>query len=171
MKNCRKCISNISSKVTEKHAYKKLILQYIWLIIALLCRWCLFQHPIIDDPKNVVIFSKATIALHNYLRTGCVYAHLVMSMGKMVLEIQFLGFGEMRIWVVDYYQLETLHYKDDFVIWTKRHWLWLWTSINKCSLNIIMTKVFLWQLQAILLCRHSLLIYHVSYPHYIVNIT
>ena len=57
----------------------------------------MFQHPIIDDPKNVVIFSKATIALHNYLRTGGVYAHLVMSMGKMVLEIQFLGFGEMRI--------------------------------------------------------------------------
>ena len=33
------------------------------------CRWCLFRRPIIADPSRVVIYSKAAIALHNYLRT------------------------------------------------------------------------------------------------------
>lgn len=32
-------------------------------------RWRLFRRPIIADPKNVVLFTKAAIALHNYLRT------------------------------------------------------------------------------------------------------
>ena len=34
------------------------------------CRWCVFGHPIIAEPSNVVAFTKAAIALHNYLRTG-----------------------------------------------------------------------------------------------------
>ena len=34
-----------------------------------LFRWRLFRRPIIADPGNVVIFAKAAIALHNYLRT------------------------------------------------------------------------------------------------------
>ena len=34
-----------------------------------LSRWRLFQRPIIAKPKNVVAFTKAAIALHNFLRT------------------------------------------------------------------------------------------------------
>ena len=35
----------------------------------LAARWCLFRRPIIADPDRVVIYCKAAIALHNYLRT------------------------------------------------------------------------------------------------------
>ena len=35
----------------------------------LLYRWRLFRRPIIAKPENVVRYSKAAIALHNYLRT------------------------------------------------------------------------------------------------------
>lgn len=31
-------------------------------------RWRIFRKPIIADPKNVVLYTKATIALHNFLR-------------------------------------------------------------------------------------------------------
>ena len=33
------------------------------------CRWRIFRRPIIAEPSNVVKFTKATIALHIYLRT------------------------------------------------------------------------------------------------------
>ena len=33
------------------------------------CRWRIFRRPIIAKPENVVIYTKAAIALHNYLRT------------------------------------------------------------------------------------------------------
>ena len=33
------------------------------------CRWRVFRRPIIAEPSNVVTFTKAAIALHNYLRT------------------------------------------------------------------------------------------------------
>ena len=36
----------------------------------LAARWRIFRRPIIADPLNVVIFTKAAIALHNYLRTN-----------------------------------------------------------------------------------------------------
>ena len=36
---------------------------------VLSCRWRLFQRPIIGEPDNVITFTKAAIALHNYLRT------------------------------------------------------------------------------------------------------
>lgn len=32
-------------------------------------RWRIFRRPIIADPDSVEVFTKATIALHNYLRT------------------------------------------------------------------------------------------------------
>jgi len=32
-------------------------------------RWRLFRRPIIAEPDNVVKFTKAAIALHNFLRT------------------------------------------------------------------------------------------------------
>ena len=32
-------------------------------------RWRIFRRPIIADPNKVVLYTKATIALHNYLRT------------------------------------------------------------------------------------------------------
>ena len=32
-------------------------------------RWRLFRRPIISQPDSVVTYTKATIALHNYLRT------------------------------------------------------------------------------------------------------
>ena len=32
-------------------------------------RWRIFRRPIIANPDNVVLFTKATIALHNYLRS------------------------------------------------------------------------------------------------------
>ena len=35
----------------------------------LAARWRLFRRPIIADPDRVVIYCKAAIALHNYLRT------------------------------------------------------------------------------------------------------
>ena len=34
----------------------------------LAARWRIFRRPIIAAPDNVVIFTKATIALHNFLR-------------------------------------------------------------------------------------------------------
>ena len=33
------------------------------------CRWGIFRHPIIAEPNSVIVFTKAAIALHNYLRT------------------------------------------------------------------------------------------------------
>ena len=35
----------------------------------LAARWCIFRRPIIADPSKVVAYTKATIALHNFLRT------------------------------------------------------------------------------------------------------
>ena len=35
----------------------------------LAARWCIFRRPIIAEPDNVVLFTKAAIALHNFLRT------------------------------------------------------------------------------------------------------
>jgi hypothetical protein len=35
----------------------------------LVARWRIFKRPIIAKPKNVILFTKAAIALHNYLRT------------------------------------------------------------------------------------------------------
>ena len=32
-------------------------------------RWRIFQWPIISDPENVVTYTKAAVALHNFLRT------------------------------------------------------------------------------------------------------
>ena len=43
---------------------------YLHNVMHLLyCRWRLFRRPIIADPDRVVVFTKAAIALHNYLRT------------------------------------------------------------------------------------------------------
>ena len=36
----------------------------------LAARWRIFRRPIIAEPDRVIIFSKAAIALHNYLRTN-----------------------------------------------------------------------------------------------------
>ena len=33
-------------------------------------RWCIFRRPIVAAPDNVVICTKAAIALHNFLRTN-----------------------------------------------------------------------------------------------------
>ena len=38
-------------------------------VLVFLTRWRIFRRPIIADPDNVVTFTKATIALHNFLRT------------------------------------------------------------------------------------------------------
>ena len=38
-------------------------------ILSTVYRWRLFRHPIIANPDRVVAFTKAAIALHNYLRT------------------------------------------------------------------------------------------------------
>ena len=35
----------------------------------LAARWCIFRRPIIAKPDNVVVYTKASIALHNFLRT------------------------------------------------------------------------------------------------------
>ena len=35
----------------------------------LAARWRIFRRPLIADPNRAVIFSKAAIVLHNYLRT------------------------------------------------------------------------------------------------------
>ena len=35
----------------------------------LTCRWRLFRRPIIGLPDRVVSYTKAAVALHNYLRT------------------------------------------------------------------------------------------------------
>ena len=35
---------------------------------TVLYKWRLFRFPNIADPDNVVLFTKAAIALHNYLR-------------------------------------------------------------------------------------------------------
>ena len=35
----------------------------------LAARWRIFRRPIIATPENVIQFTRATIALHNYLRT------------------------------------------------------------------------------------------------------
>ena len=35
----------------------------------LAARWCIFQRPIIAEPDNVVLYTKAAIALHNFLRS------------------------------------------------------------------------------------------------------
>ena len=32
-------------------------------------RWMIFRHPIIAQPKRVEVYTKATIALHNYPQT------------------------------------------------------------------------------------------------------
>ena len=32
-------------------------------------RWQIFHYPINSEPEKVVVYTKATIALHNYLRT------------------------------------------------------------------------------------------------------
>jgi hypothetical protein len=32
-------------------------------------RWCIFRRPVIAEPDNVVNYTKATFALHIYLRT------------------------------------------------------------------------------------------------------
>ena len=32
-------------------------------------RWCIFRRPTITKPDNVVVYTKASIALHNFLRT------------------------------------------------------------------------------------------------------
>ena len=32
-------------------------------------RWRIFRRPIIAEPERAIIYTKATIALHNYLRT------------------------------------------------------------------------------------------------------
>ena len=34
-----------------------------------LYRWRLFRRPIVSQPERVVTYTKAAIALHNYLRT------------------------------------------------------------------------------------------------------
>ena len=33
-------------------------------------RWRIFRHPIIAEPGRAIIYAKAAIALHNYLRTA-----------------------------------------------------------------------------------------------------
>lgn len=38
-------------------------------ITYVMYRWRFFRRPVIADTDNVVVFSKAAIALHNYLRT------------------------------------------------------------------------------------------------------
>uniref|UniRef100_A0A1X7V7X1 DDE Tnp4 domain-containing protein n=1 Tax=Amphimedon queenslandica TaxID=400682 RepID=A0A1X7V7X1_AMPQE len=35
----------------------------------LVARWRIFRRPIIAEPDHVVLYTKATIALHNFLRT------------------------------------------------------------------------------------------------------
>ena len=35
----------------------------------LVARWRMFRRPIIAEPDNVITYTKAAIALHNYLRT------------------------------------------------------------------------------------------------------
>ena len=35
----------------------------------LAARWRIFRRPILADPDNAIAFTKAAIALHNYLRT------------------------------------------------------------------------------------------------------
>ena len=35
----------------------------------LAAHWRIFCRPIIADPSNIVLFTKAAIALHNFLRT------------------------------------------------------------------------------------------------------
>ena len=35
----------------------------------MITRWRLFRQPVIADPNNIVTFTKAAIALHNYLQT------------------------------------------------------------------------------------------------------
>ncbi len=37
--------------------------------VTLAARWRIFRRPIIADPQNAIAFTKAAIALHNYLRT------------------------------------------------------------------------------------------------------
>ena len=64
----------------------------------LAARWRLFRRPIIADPNKVVIYSKAAIALHNYL---LLIVHLGLLMGKMVLETQLMeDGGQIKIPVV-----------------------------------------------------------------------
>ena len=38
-------------------------------IYHFLIRWRLFRRPIIGQPDRVVLYTQATLALHNYLRT------------------------------------------------------------------------------------------------------
>lgn len=44
---------------------------FLWLTLtfSITYRWRIFQHPIIAEPNSVTAFTKAAIALHNYLRT------------------------------------------------------------------------------------------------------
>ena len=44
----------------------------------LAARWRIFRRPIIADPKNVVLFTKAAIALHNGLQNQVCTALLVL---------------------------------------------------------------------------------------------
>ena len=36
----------------------------------LAARWRIFRQPIIAEPDRVIIYSKAAVAVHNYLRTN-----------------------------------------------------------------------------------------------------
>ena len=42
--------------------------KFIIIVIAHAFSWRLFRRPIIAKPENVVAYSKAAIALHNFLR-------------------------------------------------------------------------------------------------------
>ena len=66
-----------------------LICSFIQLMTQQSCRWHLFRRPIIGEANNVVTFTKAAIALHNFLKQRKV-AHIVqlaMLMEKMVVAI------------------------------------------------------------------------------------
>ena len=57
----------------------------------------MFRQPIVAEPDNVVKFTKAAVALHNYLQRVPSIAHLDMSMKKMVVGILYPVHGGVMV--------------------------------------------------------------------------
>ena len=62
-------------------------------------RWRIYQRPIIADPNKVVLYTKAAITLHNYLRTteSSVYCPTGLVDEEDGSEMSLLVYGELNV--------------------------------------------------------------------------